>query len=374
MKLINKVLMIILVIIVGFFGVYGYLAFNQYNIRKNLAIGIESYEKGNPQAAILFLKNVYEKSPDSPKGIDALYYLGESYMSTGKILLAKVYCEKLLGLDRAEQYQPKCLFNLAIIAEEQGDGTDMVKYLKVLTKKYSDSDLIDDALWKLASRHKANNELVEAKSLLTTIVEQYPGSNIIATVQKELGALNVKLLFSSYMTSDSVEYIVKKGDTIDSIARSFGANSALVKRSNNLKSDFLKIGQRLKIVNLTFSIVVDKARNTLLLKADENVIKIYLIGTGVEGCTPVGEFVITNKMIHPPWYKSGEGVVPYGDSRNVLGTRWMGFDLAGYGIHGTWEPDTIGTQSSAGCIRMLNEEVEELFDIVPVGTTVTIIE
>ena len=64
----------------------------------------------------------------------------------------------------------------------------------------------------------------------------------------------------------------------------------------------------------------------------------------------------------------------------ALGTRWMAlkgtesktFMYRGYGIHGTIERDSIGTQASNGCVRMLNEQVEELFDIVPSGTPVLI--
>ena len=44
----------------------------------------------------------------------------------------------------------------------------------------------------------------------------------------------------------------------------------------------------------------------------------------------------------------------------------------GYGIHGTNEPELIGQQVSHGCIRMLNEDVEELFDVVSIGTPVSI--
>jgi lipoprotein-anchoring transpeptidase ErfK/SrfK len=49
-------------------------------------------------------------------------------------------------------------------------------------------------------------------------------------------------------------------------------------------------------------------------------------------------------------------------------------ELTGFGIHGTWQRDSIGKQSSAGCIRMLNEDVEELFDLVPRKISVTITE
>jgi lipoprotein-anchoring transpeptidase ErfK/SrfK len=48
--------------------------------------------------------------------------------------------------------------------------------------------------------------------------------------------------------------------------------------------------------------------------------------------------------------------------------------VRGYGIHGTWEPGTIGKQASAGCVRLGNADVEELFIIIPVGTPVTIVE
>jgi len=74
-------------------------------------------------------------------------------------------------------------------------------------------------------------------------------------------------------------------------------------------------------------------------------------------------------------------MIPYGDKENVLGTRWISLTatgqtpkVRGYGIHGTWEPDTVGKQASAGCVRLLNPDVEELFLIVPMGTPVTIVE
>ena len=51
----------------------------------------------------------------------------------------------------------------------------------------------------------------------------------------------------------------------------------------------------------------------------------------------------------------------------------MGFDLAGYGIHGTVEPKELGKQVTQGCVRLGNADVEELYSIIPVGTEVTII-
>jgi len=67
-------------------------------------------------------------------------------------------------------------------------------------------------------------------------------------------------------------------------------------------------------------------------------------------------------------------MIPPGDPENILGTRWMGLDKESYGIHGTTDPKSLGLQATAGCVRMRNSEVEQLYSIVPVGTEVTIID
>jgi lipoprotein-anchoring transpeptidase ErfK/SrfK len=129
----------------------------------------------------------------------------------------------------------------------------------------------------------------------------------------------------------------------------------------------------LRVFTGAISMVVDKSLNTLTLQVNGEVVKVYVVGTGKEGSTPVGQFKIMNKIANPPWHHEGK-VYPYGDAENILGTRWMGFDFKGYGIHGTTQPDSVGSQSSAGCVRLRNEEVEELYQIVPVGTIVTVVE
>ncbi|MBU2222104.1 MAG: L,D-transpeptidase, partial [Candidatus Omnitrophica bacterium] len=132
-------------------------------------------------------------------------------------------------------------------------------------------------------------------------------------------------------------------------------------------------GRKIKVWTAPFSIVVDKSQNTLLLKTGEEVFKTYMASTGANNSTPVGIFKIVNKLPNPTWYKAG-AVVPPGSPENVLGSRWLGFDLAGYGIHGTVEPESLGKQVTQGCVRLANPEVEELYTIVPVGAEVTIVD
>ena len=168
-------------------------------------------------------------------------------------------------------------------------------------------------------------------------------------------------------------YTVESGDSLDKIAKEFNTTVTLLQESNNIKGNLIRVGDSLKVITGKFSMVVDKSQNMLILKLNDQFFKLYHVGTGRNNNTPIGEYKITTKIKDPPWYTKGK-VIPYGDPENLLGTRWMGIDRKGYGIHGTWEPESIGKQESAGCIRLLNEEVEELYKIVPSGTPVVIVD
>ncbi len=117
---------------------------------------------------------------------------------------------------------------------------------------------------------------------------------------------------------------------------------------------------------------MDKSQNILTLKSGQEIIKTYRVSTGKDSCTPVGTFKIINKIIDPPWYKEPGVMIPSGDPKNVLGSRWLGISKESYGIHGTTQPELIGQSVTEGCVRMRNAEVEELYILVPEGTEVVI--
>ncbi len=109
----------------------------------------------------------------------------------------------------------------------------------------------------------------------------------------------------------------------------------------------------------------------LALIEDGQVVKVYRIAVGAPGTpTPEGEFQIINRITDPTWY-GGKKPVPAGPD-NPLGTRWMGLNKKGYGIHGTNVPRSIGKRASHGCIRMAQADLEELFEIVRIGDVVVL--
>lgn len=224
-----------------------------------------------------------------------------------------------------------------------------------------------------AKELELKGKFLDAKSMYQRLTNEFPDSNEVMNWQKKTEDLNIKLLFSSVTTPKSVLYEIRPGDTLIKIAAVFKTTPELIMKSNGMINDKISPGRKIKVCTAPFSIVVDKSQNILILKSDEEIIKTYLVSTGANNSTPVGNFKIVNKLPNPTWFKAG-AVVPAGSSENILGTRWMGFNLAGYGIHGTIEPQSLGKQVTQGCVRMSNAEVEELYSIVPVGTEVTIVD
>ncbi len=194
------------------------------------------------------------------------------------------------------------------------------------------------------------------KSLFLTFSLTFLGGMVLAAPQAEL---------------PSIDYHVQSGDNLTAIAKKNSVTVDMIRQANGITGDRLNVGQKLHIPTYKLSIWVDKSDNTLVLRGDDQVIKTYTVATGKDNSTPVGVFKITDKLENPTWYKAGAVKKP-GDPENALGTRWMGINAKGYGIHGTIEPESMGKQVTAGCVRMKNEEVEELYKLVPPTTEVTI--
>ncbi|MFB5189683.1 L,D-transpeptidase family protein [Alicyclobacillus fastidiosus] len=109
-----------------------------------------------------------------------------------------------------------------------------------------------------------------------------------------------------------------------------------------------------------YMIQIDTAHPLLKVYRAGELYRTYKVALGKSDTqTPIGEWRIVEK--HKDW---GGG----------FGTRWLGLNVpwGTYGIHGTNRPTSIGSYASHGCVRMNNQDVEQLYDMIPVGTPVTI--
>jgi LysM repeat protein len=214
-----------------------------------------------------------------------------------------------------------------------------------------------------------DGKFAEARTLLQPLCDGGDASDKILDL---FGTINTKILFTAASAPEKTNYTIVAGDSLGKLAQRFGTTIDLIKKSNNLNGDVIRLGDRLRIYQGHFAVIVNKATNELRLTDDGKLFKRYHVGTGQYSKTPVGDFKITTRLANPPWWRSDGKTIPFGDPENILGTHWLGLNVPGYGIHGTWDTNSIGKQASAGCIRLLNDDVAELYTILPVGSPVGI--
>jgi lipoprotein-anchoring transpeptidase ErfK/SrfK len=126
-------------------------------------------------------------------------------------------------------------------------------------------------------------------------------------------------------------------------------------------------------------IIATSERHLYLVQGNGRALR-YGIGVGRDGFTWQGLLKISRKAEWPDWTPPPEMIArqPYlprfmaGGPGNPLGARALYLGATVYRIHGTNRPDTIGTAVSSGCFRLVNTDVSDLYDRIPVGTKVIV--
>ena len=238
-------------------------------------------------------------------------------------------------------YGEACL----VIADEIGFDTDTtaVKCWQLLSDAYSSSDEIE---WRSPIRQKLRN-LVDF-----WVISKRPFS------------------MAGFAT-------VISGDSLSRIARNNQVTVDSLRSLNHLKTDVIHPGQKLKFLKGIFSVDIDKSDFWLDLYIDGRWLQGFPVGHGKDNCTPSGDFIVDLVQKKPMWQpRDGRAPIAYGAEGNPLGERWIGFEDTpthqGLGIHGTSDPETIGSMGSEGCIRLRNEDVVEFFPWMRLGTRILI--
>jgi L,D-transpeptidase ErfK/SrfK len=140
-------------------------------------------------------------------------------------------------------------------------------------------------------------------------------------------------------------------------------------------------------------LVLDRRRKLLRVLEGEREVRRYPVAVGMPGWeTPVGQFTVIEKRANPTWEHPASGQRLPPGPENPLGSRWIGFyrDCRGRsgfngqehlvvkgcveaGFHGTPNRGSVGRAVSHGCVRLFDEHARELFDLVSLGTPVTVL-
>ena len=362
----KKLFIILIIIIIGSAATFLYFRkpFSEKFEHAKSLCELADYEQALPtlKKAVAVYKN------DKNKYADATYWLAK--------------CETGINPTKIDRWQS--VINLStdqtIIAEARyflaKNSKEDVKAMEAFVKDYPNDPKSREFILEIAKNAVDKNNMSKAREMWQLLIDNYPDSTEAADIIDELGKLNIAQLFSFKPLPYTAFHTVGKGEYLSTIAKKEKTFVDSIKRINQLKTDRIRPGVKLKIDKSKYLIDIDISDNILSLfrifDGHTNFVKRYSVGTGKTDNTPRGNFKINLKQKEPTWYKPGGKAIPFGSKENLLGTRWMGIDCPGFGIHGTWEPDSVGLPSSAGCVRLLNTDVEEIYDIVPWGTPVII--
>jgi LysM repeat protein len=215
------------------------------------------------------------------------------------------------------------------------------------------------------------------------------------SVKARIRELNRTIIFNPVFPADGdpqqSKYVVEPGDSLAKICRTLPVPYGFIARVNAVKPERIRVGQSLKLITVPIHAVVNKKHFTMDLylgalpgEPGSMYLTTYRVGLGEHGSTPTGLWQIApnSKAVNPAWANPRDGK-QYGsdDPENPIGEHWMGLtgiegDAVGavsYGIHGTIEPETIGTNASMGCIRLTAEDVAAVYDMLSEGRSTVLV-
>jgi hypothetical protein len=211
------------------------------------------------------------------------------------------------------------------------------------------------------------------------------------TIKDEMARLSKDWLFGPAafpgdMLCDT--YTVKSGDVLDIIGRRMKVPYEMLMEINGIqRARGLQVGHAIKVIHGPFHAKVNRSTFTLDLYLQDMYVRSFKVGLGKTGyATPTGHWRVQDhgKLVKPPWTDPDTGrLYKSTDPDYPLGSRWIGLEgldgaakgRTGFAIHGTKDPEQIGTAGSRGCIRMYNEDAILMYNLlVPLNSQVDVID
>jgi len=232
--------------------------------------------------------------------------------------------------------------------------------------------------------------LIEVRDKLNGALKMPMSAEQLQAIKEQLSKVADAWLFGpAVFAGDTLceGYTVKSGDLLQVIGRRHKVPHEILMQINEIpKPESLQAGWTIKVINGPFHAKVYRSTFTLDLYLQDMFVRSFKVGLGAPGTeTPTGIWRVKEggKLIQPPWYdkKTNRTYRPT-DPDYPLGSRWIALEgmegqakgQTGFAIHGTKDPQQIGTAASQGCIRMFNGEAVLTYNVLfPVYSKVEIL-
>ncbi len=225
--------------------------------------------------------------------------------------------------------------------------------------------------------------IIEARDRLNEALPMPMSEPQRAVVKKQLSELADKWLFSrTIFPQDRLcgTYKVKPGDLLSTIGKRFKVPYEILMEINRISNpQALQAGETIKVINGPFHVRIYRSAFTLDLYLQNTFVRSFPVGLGKLGMeTPTGLWVVKpgGKLIKPTWTDPISGRTYEAESPDYpLGSRWIGLEgitgeakgREGFALHGTKDPEEIGTANSQGCIRLHNGDAILMYNLLMPG-------
>ncbi len=192
-----------------------------------------------------------------------------------------------------------------------------------------------------------------------------------------LGQLAGTVVYSTDYHIGSPYTVVSADETLEALAMRFQVPAELLAKINGLEpGEPLSVGQTLKVVSGPFRAVVNVTERELVLLLGDRYAGRFQVGIGREKPQVQGQYLVTQKMVDPPYY-DGQQTIEAGRPDNPLGGYWIGLaqvngNQAPFGIHGTPDASSLNREQVEGFIRLAPRDAEDAYYILGDGSQVTV--
>jgi LysM repeat protein len=242
--------------------------------------------------------------------------------------------------------------------------------------------LISEAATLLGEK---TSKIIEARDKLNQALRMPMSPQQRSSVKDQLSKLSDQWLFSRTVVPEDPlceSYQVKFGDTLENIGKKFKVPYEFLMTINRIsRAESLQAGLPIKVVKGPFNAKVYRSTFTMDVYLQNTFVRSFRVGLGKPGMeTPTGQWRVKTdgKLVKPIWTNPLDGKTYHPEDPDYpLGSRWIGLegllgeakDRTGFAIHGTKDPEQIGSAGSQGCIRMFNGDVILVYNMMFPGAS-----
>jgi LysM repeat protein len=235
----------------------------------------------------------------------------------------------------------------------------------------------DESLPELAKalEVKKQERWVEARTVLETFVDHWPDSTKIEEARDALGEVNARILFTPVSAPEKQLYVVRPNDVLTRVAGRTKCTPELIMRANNLSTINLRIGQKLSVPPIEFSVHISRKNNKVVLYNGGRYFRQYAIRSWpAQAARKPGSGAppkLTGKVAGKLSWLDGQ-LVNFTDKGYADASHWIQLSLSGYTFFADTPADDKKVQKPPSGIALAPEALPELAAVLRKNDPVTI--